>query len=68
MLFGDGSAAAMAAADAAKAAVRSVENFDWTFIALLALVVNGVYMVQIQKKNWERHCSGSGTVRCPLAL
>jgi hypothetical protein len=53
MLFGDGSAAAMAAADAAKAAVRSVENFDWTFIALLALVVNGVYMVQIQKKNWN---------------
>ena len=53
MLFGDGSAAAIAAADAAKAAVRSVENFDWTFIALLALVVNGVYMVQIQKKNWN---------------
>lgn len=53
MLFGDGSAAAMAAADAAKAAVRSVENFDWTFIALLALVVNGVYLVQIQKKNWN---------------
>ena len=53
MLFGDGSAAAMAAADAAKAAVRSVENFDWTFITLLALVVNGVYLVQIQKKNWN---------------
>lgn len=53
MLFGDGSAAAMAAADAAKAAVRSVENFDWTFITLLALVLNGVYLVQIQKKNWN---------------
>ncbi len=52
MLFGDGSAAAMAA-DAAKAAVRSVENFDWTFITLLALVLNGVYLVQIQKKNWN---------------
>ena len=53
MLFGDGSAAAMAAAEAAKAAVRSVANFDWTFIALMALVVNGVYLVQIQKKNWN---------------
>ena len=53
MLFGDGSAAAMAAADAAKAAVRSVENFDWTFITLLALVLNGVYLVQIQRKNWN---------------
>ena len=53
MLFGDGSAAAMAAAEAAKAAVRSVENFDWTFITLLALVMNGVYLVQIQKKNWN---------------
>ncbi len=42
MLFGDGSAAAKAAADAAKAAVRSTDNFNWTFIALLALVVVGV--------------------------
>ncbi len=41
MLFGDGSAAAKAAADAAKAAVRSTDNFNWTFIALLALVVVG---------------------------
>ncbi len=53
MLFGDGSAAAMAAAEAAKAAVRSTANFDWTFIALLALVVNGVYLTQIQRKNWN---------------
>ena len=53
MLFGDGSAAAMAAAEAAKASVRSVENFDWTFITLLALVLNGVYLIQIQKKNWN---------------
>lgn len=53
MLFGDGSAAAMAAADAAKAAVRSVDNFDWTFIVLLALVINGVYLVQVQRKNWN---------------
>lgn len=53
MLFGDGSAAAMAAADAAKAAVRSTANFDWTFIVLLALVVAGVYLPQIKKKNWN---------------
>lgn len=53
MLFGDGSAAAMAAADAAKAAVRSVDNFDWTFIALLALVVCGVYIPRIKEKDWS---------------
>ena len=53
MFWGDGSAAAMAAADAAKAAVRSTGNFNWTFIALLALVVCGVYVPQIKKKNWN---------------
>ena len=53
MLWGDGSAAAMAAADAAKAAVRTTANFDWTFITLLALVVVGVYVPQIKKKNWN---------------
>ena len=53
MFWGDGSAAAMAAADAAKAAVRSTGNFNWTFIALLALVVCGVYIPQIKKKNWN---------------
>ncbi len=53
MFWGDGSAAAMAAADAAKAAVRSTANFNWTFIALLALVVCGVYVPQIKKKNWN---------------
>ena len=53
MLWGDGSAAAMAAADAAKAAVRSTANFDWTFIAILALVVCGGYLPQIKNKNWN---------------
>ena len=53
MFWGDGSAAAMAAADAAKAAVRSTANFNWTFIAILALVVCGVYIPQIKKKNWN---------------
>ncbi len=53
MLFGDGSAAAIAAAEAAKAAVRSVDNFDWTFIALLALVVCGVYIPKFREKDWN---------------
>lgn len=53
MLFGDGSAAAMAAVDAAKAAVRTTDNFSWTFIAILALVVCGVYIPQIKQKNWN---------------
>ena len=53
MIWGNGSAAAMAAADAAKAAVRSTANFNWTFIALLALVVCAVYVPQIKKKNWN---------------
>ncbi len=53
MLFGDGSSAAMAAADAAAQAVRSTDNFNWTFITLLALVVCGVYIPQIKKKNYN---------------
>ena len=53
MLFGDGSIAAMQAADAAKAAVRSTANFDWTFIAILALVFVGVYIPQIKAKNFN---------------
>ena len=53
MLWGDGSAAAMAAADAAKAAVRSTANINWTFIALRALVVCGVYVPQIKRKNFN---------------
>ena len=53
MLFGDGSSAAMAAADAAAQAVRSTDKFNWTFITLLALVVCGVYIPQIKKKNYN---------------
>ena len=53
MIWGEGSAAAMAAADAAKAAVRSTANFNWTFIALLALVVCGVYVPNIKRGNWN---------------
>ena len=53
MLFGDFSAAAMQAAEAAAAAVRSTDNFNWTCITLFALVVAGVYVPQIKKKNWN---------------
>ena len=53
MIWGDGSEAARAAADAAIAAVRSTDNFNWTFIALLALVVVGVYIPNIKKGNWN---------------
>lgn len=53
MLFGDGSSTAMAAAEAAAQAVRSTDNFNWTFITLLALVVCGVYIPQIKKKNYN---------------
>ncbi len=53
MLFGDGSAQAMAAVEAAKAAVRSTDNFNWTFIALLALVFIGVYIPHIREKRWN---------------
>lgn len=53
MLFGDGSSAAMEAANAAAEAVRSTANFDWTFITLLALVFVGVYVPKIKKKEWN---------------
>ena len=53
MLFGDGSSTAMAAAEAAAQAVRSTDNFNWTFITLLAHVVCGVYIPQIKKKNYN---------------
>ena len=53
MLFGDGSSAAMAAAEAAKAAVRSTANFNWTFIALLAVIIVGIWIPQWKKKNYD---------------
>lgn len=50
MLFGDDSLKQFA--DAAKAAVRSTDNFNWTFIAILAFVVM-IYVDEIQKKNYK---------------
>ena len=53
MFWGDGSDAAKAAAQAAIAAVRSTDNFNWSFIALLALVVCGVWVPRIRDKKWN---------------
>lgn len=61
MLWGDGSYNAKMAANAAKASVRSTENFNWTFITLLALVICGVYVPNIKKNNWN-------TIASALAL
>ncbi len=52
MLFGDGSNAAKAAADAAKLAVRSTDNFNWTFITLLAFVAI-IYVFAIKQKRYN---------------
>lgn len=61
MIWGDGSYNSKMAANAAKAAVRNTDNFNWTFITLLALVVCGVYVPNIKKKNWN-------TIASALAL
>ena len=53
MFWGDGSEAAKAAAQRAIDAVRSTDNFDWTFIAILALVLCGVYIPRIRDKKWN---------------
>lgn len=53
MFWGDGSDAAKAAAQAAIGAVRSTDNFNWSFIALLALVVCGVWVPRIRDKKWN---------------
>jgi len=45
------------AADRAREAVRSVANFNWTFIALLAFVIY-VYATEIQRKNYRVVAAG----------
>lgn len=55
MLFGDWFNAA--AADEAWFYVRSLENFDWTFIAILAFVVY-VYASEWKQKNYKGIAAG----------
>lgn len=55
MLFGNWGNAA--AAERAREAVRSVANFNWTFIALLAIVVY-IYAVEFQRKNYKAIAAG----------
>lgn len=60
MWFGDGSQAAKDAANAARAAVRSTDNFNWTFIALFAIVVI-IYVLAYKRKDYK-------TIAAALAL
>ena len=53
--WGDGSAEARALVDAIR--VRSTENFNWTFIFILAVVFY-VYWSEIHNKNTEAVCAG----------
>jgi hypothetical protein len=55
MWFGDWNNAA--AADAALQAVRSVANFNWTFIFILAVVV-ALYINEIKNKNYKSVVAG----------
>ena len=53
--WGDGSEEAKALVDQIQ--VRSTDNFNWTFIFILAVVFY-VYWSEIQKKNWNVICAG----------
>ena len=53
--WGDGSAEARALVDAIR--VRSTENFNWTFIFILAVVFY-IYWSEIHNKNTEAVCAG----------
>ena len=53
--WGDGSQEAMDLVNSIR--VRSTENFNWTFIFILAVVFY-VYWTEIQKKNTEVVCAG----------
>lgn len=52
-----GTWANQAAADAANAAVRSTQNFNWTFIPFLALVIY-IYYSEIKNKNYKGVVAG----------
>ena len=55
MFFGDSGKKPLA--DLARAAVRNTDNFNWTFIALLAFVVY-VYATEYQRKNYADIAAG----------
>ena len=55
VFWGDGSEEAKALVDQIQ--VRSTDNFNWTFIFILAVVFY-VYWSEIQKKNWSVICAG----------
>lgn len=55
MLFGD--LGNKAAADIAKTAVRSLDNFNWTFIAILAIVFY-IYANEFRNKNYKGIVAG----------
>ncbi|NCB48847.1 MAG: hypothetical protein EOM55_04460 [Clostridia bacterium] len=55
MLFGNGIYKTLA--DLANNSVRSMANFNWTFIALLAFVIY-VYAVEIKNKNYKAIVAG----------
>ena len=55
VFWGDGSREAMSLVDAIR--VRSTENFNWTFIFILAVVFY-VYWSEINKKNFEAVYAG----------
>jgi hypothetical protein len=55
VFWGDGSAEAMALVDSIR--VRSTENFNWTFIFILAVVFY-VYWSEAHKKNYDVICAG----------
>ena len=53
--WGDGSQESMDLVSSIR--VRSTENFNWTFIFILAVVFY-VYWTEIHKKNTEAVCAG----------
>jgi hypothetical protein len=55
MLFGNW--ANKAAADIANNAVRSLDNFNWTFIFIFTVVV-AMYIHEIKQKNWKGIIAG----------
>jgi len=55
MWFGDYSNKPLA--DLAKDAVRSTANFNWTFIAFLAVIIY-IYATEIKNKNWKGIAAG----------